>query len=47
MTEGKTAAMFILSLIHVRSVIEGEMMSHSRQKYFSADQEVLFLEITK
>jgi hypothetical protein len=23
------------------------MMSHSRQKYFSADQEVLFLEITK
>jgi hypothetical protein len=36
MTEGKTAAM-----------LEGEMMSHSRQKYFSADQEVLFLEITK
>jgi hypothetical protein len=45
MKKGKTAAMLILSEIHVRPVREGEMVTHSRQKHLDGDQEVLFPEI--
>jgi hypothetical protein len=45
MKESKTAAVLILSQIHVGPIREREMVSHSSQKHFDAYEKILFSEI--